>query len=79
MNAVARDEGIRADDPSSALPRPSSERPLPKILDHEAVDALFAEIERRKVQGGTAALRLSAFRPRRPISRPRRALISIVR
>ena len=42
------DEGMRADDPSGALPRPASERPLPKILDHQAVDALFAEIERRK-------------------------------
>jgi integrase/recombinase XerD len=59
--AFLQDEGIRADDPSPALPRPASERPLPKILDHLAVDALFAEIERRKAQGGTAALRLSAL------------------
>jgi len=56
-----QDEGIRADDPSAALPRPASERPLPRILDHRAVDALFAEIERRKAEGGAAALRLSAL------------------
>ncbi|QPQ55961.1 tyrosine recombinase [Allosphingosinicella flava] len=42
------DEGYRKDDPSAALPRPASERPLPKILDHRSVDALFAELERRK-------------------------------
>jgi integrase/recombinase XerD len=56
------DEGLRADDPSAALPRPAAERPLPKILDHSAVDALFAEIERRKrEEGEVAALRLSAL------------------
>jgi len=55
------DEGMRADDPSSALPRPGRERPLPKILDHRAVDALFSEIERRKSQGVSGALRLAAL------------------
>ncbi|HMG47313.1 MAG TPA: tyrosine recombinase [Allosphingosinicella sp.] len=55
------DEGMRADDPSAALPRPTSARPLPKVLDHRAVDALFAAIERRKAAGGTAALRLAAL------------------
>jgi len=56
------DEGLRADDPSAALPRPAAERPLPKILDHRAIDALFAEIERRKrEEGEAAALRLSAL------------------
>ena len=55
------DEGFRPDDPSAALPRPAIERPLPKVLDRSAVDALFAEIERRKAEGATAALRLSAF------------------
>jgi integrase/recombinase XerD len=55
------DEGHRADDPSSALPRPGMERPLPKVLDHRAVDALFAEIERRKREGGAAPLRLAAL------------------
>jgi integrase/recombinase XerD len=56
-----QDEGFRGDDPSGSLPRPGSERPLPKILDHRAVDALFDEVERRKVEGGTAALRMSAL------------------
>ncbi|HEX5182754.1 MAG TPA: tyrosine recombinase [Allosphingosinicella sp.] len=56
------DEGLRADDPSAALPRPAGGRPLPKVLDHQAVDALFAEIERRKSgDPGPAALRLSAL------------------
>jgi integrase/recombinase XerD len=55
------DEGMRADDPSAALPRPASERALPRVLDHGAVDALFAAVERRKASGGTAALRLAAL------------------
>jgi len=55
------DEGMRGDDPSAALPRPGTERPLPKILDHRAVDALFGEIERRKAEGGSAALRIAAL------------------
>src|SRR3954468_4694811 len=49
--AFLQDEGIRPGDPSAALPRPASERPLPRILDHKSVDALFAEIERRKAEG----------------------------
>ena len=56
------DEGLRSDDPSAALPRPASERPLPKILDHSSVDALFREIERRKREGANpAALRMAAL------------------
>lgn len=41
------DEGLRGDDPSAALPRPVTRRPLPKILGHGDVDRLFAEIARR--------------------------------
>jgi integrase/recombinase XerD len=44
--AFLHDEGLRADDPSAALPRPAAARPLPKILDHGAVGCLFAEVER---------------------------------
>lgn len=55
------DEGVRADDPSSALPRPGAERPLPKVLDHRAIDALFAEIERRTAAGRPESLRLAAL------------------
>jgi integrase/recombinase XerD len=57
-----QDEGLRADDPSAALPRPAGGRSLPRILDHQAVDALFAEIERRqREEPGPAALRLAAL------------------
>jgi len=56
-----QDEGIRTDDPSGALPRPGSERPLPKILDHKAIDALFGEVERRKSEGAASALRMAAL------------------
>jgi integrase/recombinase XerD len=60
--AILADEGLREDDPSAGLPRPASERALPKILDHKAVDALFAEIERRKADAGDAAsLRIAAL------------------
>ena len=59
--AFLREEGLREDDPSAALPRPGTERPLPKILGHESVDALFREIDRRKAEGGLAALRMAAL------------------
>jgi integrase/recombinase XerD len=56
------DEGFRADDPSSALPRPAGQRPLPKVLDHKAVDALFTEVERRRrEEDGPMPMRLSAL------------------
>ena len=56
------DEGHREDDPSAALPRPGAERKLPKVLDRGAVDALFADIERRKAEKGDAAsYRLAAL------------------
>ncbi len=60
--AFLADEGHRSDDPSPALPRPASERPLPKVLDHQAVDSLFREIDRRRTEkGDAAALRISAL------------------
>ncbi|HEY1125829.1 MAG TPA: tyrosine recombinase [Sphingobium sp.] len=40
-------EGIRVDNPSAALPRPTTRRPLPKILSHGDVDALFGAIQAR--------------------------------
>ena len=56
------DEGLRADDPSAALPRPAGSRPLPKILGHDAVGALFAELDRRRrEEPGPGVLRLSAL------------------
>jgi integrase/recombinase XerD len=60
--AFLQDEGHRSDDPSAALPRPGAGRKLPKVLDHGAVDALFAEIERRQRESpGAAACRLAAL------------------
>jgi integrase/recombinase XerD len=60
--AFLHDEKMRGDDPSAALPRPTAARPLPRILDHRAVDALFAEVERQgREEAGPAALRLSAL------------------
>jgi integrase/recombinase XerD len=39
------DEGLREDDPTPALPRPAARRPLPKILSHAEVEALFVRAE----------------------------------
>ena len=40
-----QDEGLRDDDPSPALPRPRTRRPLPRLLSHAEIDALFAHAE----------------------------------
>ena len=57
-----QDEGLRSDDPSAALPRPAGGRALPRVLDHHAVDALFAELDRRRAEDpGPGALRLTAL------------------
>jgi integrase/recombinase XerD len=55
------DEGLREDDPSAALPRPASRRPLPKILSHSEVKALFARAELEAQSDQPAALRLLAL------------------
>ncbi len=39
------DENIRRDDPSPALPRPRGRRPLPRLLSHGEVEALFVRAE----------------------------------
>ena len=57
-------EGMRADDPSRALPRPGGlQRRLPRVLDHEAIGALFDALARRLAAGSGAAadVRLSAL------------------
>jgi integrase/recombinase XerD len=54
-------EGHRRDDPSAALPRPGNSRPLPRVLSHGDVEALFGEIERRREAGLPGALRISAL------------------
>lgn len=51
------DEGIRADDPSAALPRPRQQRPLPRILDVGEVEAMFVAAEDRAASGQPEAVR----------------------
>jgi integrase/recombinase XerD len=41
------EEGLRGDNPSSALPKPAQVRGLPKILDKDEVELLFKSIEER--------------------------------
>ncbi|RYY47771.1 MAG: recombinase XerD [Sphingomonadales bacterium] len=48
--AFLADEGLRADDPSGALPRPGSSRGLPKVLSVADVDRLFAAIGERQAR-----------------------------
>ena len=77
------DDGLRADDPSAALPRPALERPLPRILDEREVEAIFREVEDRAASGLPLALRNlallellygSGLRASELVSLPRRAL-----
>ncbi|MFD1789061.1 tyrosine recombinase [Sphingomonas floccifaciens] len=57
------DEGLRADDPSPALPRPGRGRPLPKTLSVAEVDRIFAVIadRRARIPPDPLDLRLSAL------------------
>ncbi|MDQ3077514.1 MAG: tyrosine recombinase [Pseudomonadota bacterium] len=77
------DDGLRADDPSPALPRPVLQRPLPKILDTHEVEAMFAVVEERAASGRPLALRDlaliellygSGLRATELVSLPRRAV-----
>jgi integrase/recombinase XerD len=77
------DEGIRADDPSAALPRPSLQRPLPKILDADEVESMFTAVGERASSGEPLALRNlallellygSGLRATELVSLPRRAI-----
>ncbi len=52
------DEGLRADDPSAALPRPATRRPLPKILSHQDVERLFLQAEQEAESDRPDAIRL---------------------
>lgn len=80
-------ESIRPDNPAVALPRPSLRRPLPKILSHGDVDAIFAVIAERvaRTPVNPLDLRLSALiellygsglRATELVSLPARALAS---
>jgi integrase/recombinase XerD len=51
------DEGLRTDDPSPALPRPVTRRPLPRLLSHAEVEALFACSEEEAAGDRTEAVR----------------------
>ena len=77
------DEGLRLDDPSAALPRPTLQRPLPRILEPEEVEAMFREVEARAGSGEPLALRNlallellygSGMRATELVSLPRRAV-----
>ncbi|MEM6476360.1 MAG: tyrosine recombinase [Pseudomonadota bacterium] len=57
----AQDEGWREDDPSGALPKPRTRRPLPKVLSHTQVDALFERAEVEALGGKPAAIRQLAL------------------
>lgn len=55
------DDGVRPDDPSRALPRPAPRRPLPRILSHDEVDALFARAEEEAARDRPDGLRQLAL------------------
>ncbi|MBC2670636.1 tyrosine recombinase [Novosphingobium piscinae] len=55
------DEGLRPDDPSTALPRPQLRRPLPRLLGHAEIAALFARAEEEAVADRPEGLRLLAL------------------
>jgi integrase/recombinase XerD len=77
------DEDLRLDDPSSALPRPSLQRPLPRVLDTVEVEAMFTVVGERAASGEPLALRNlallellygSGLRATELVSLPRRAV-----
>lgn len=57
----ALDEGWRRDDPSGALPVPRTRRPLPKVLSHGDIAALFDRAEMEADGGKADAVRLLAL------------------
>lgn len=57
----ALDEGWRSDDPSGALPAPRTRRPLPKVLSHGDLAALFDRAELEASGSKAEAVRLLAL------------------
>jgi len=55
------DEGLRGDDPSPALPRPRTRRPLPRLLDHGEVGRLFTTAEGEAASASAPAVRMLAL------------------
>ena len=83
--AFLEEEGLRVDNPATALPRPVTRRSLPKILSAGEVDSLFAVIEAKLAVEHPAPLDLrlwaliellygSGLRATELVSLPRRAL-----
>jgi integrase/recombinase XerD len=52
------DEGMRRDDPTPALPRPVTRRPLPRLLSHAEVEVLFRRAEEEAAADRPEAVRL---------------------
>lgn len=57
----AVDEGWRRDDPSGALPAPRTRRPLPKVLGHDQIAALFSRAEDEAAGNDPKAVRQLAL------------------
>lgn len=55
------DEGLRGDDPSAALPRPRTRRPLPRLLSHTEVEAMLRRAEDEAAGGRPDAVRMLAL------------------
>jgi integrase/recombinase XerD len=55
------DEGLREDDPSPSLPRPRSRRPLPRLLSHDEIGALFRSAEAEAAGDRPDAVRMLAL------------------
>ena len=55
------DEGLREDDPSDALPRPRARRPLPRLLTHDQIAALFTAAEEEAQTEKPEAARMLAL------------------
>lgn len=81
------EEGFREDDPSDALPRPSGQRSLPKILSHNEISKLFevidAKLQDKPVKAKYARLSAllellygSGFRASELVSLPRKAIVA---
>lgn len=51
------DDGLRADDPTDSLPRPSLQRPLPRVLSEPDVEAIFEAAGDKAASGEPIALR----------------------
>jgi integrase/recombinase XerD len=51
------DDGLRADDPSPALPKPKLQRPLPRVLGEPDVESIFAAVGDKAASGEPLAQR----------------------